>query len=46
MMEDFLTIKDHKTIKRKFEKYGEMENLKGLEELCLVSGKLKVSLNP
>jgi len=23
-----------------------MENLKGLEELCLVSGKLKVSLNP
>lgn len=29
-MEDFLTLKDHKQIKRKFEKYEQMEPLKGL----------------
>ena len=37
-MEDFLTLRDHKSIKRKFEKYDKMAELKGIEELCLLNG--------
>lgn len=30
IMEDFITLKDHKAIKRKFEKYDKMEAPKSL----------------
>lgn len=29
-MEDFLVVKDHKTMKRKFEKYEDMAHPKGI----------------
>lgn len=30
-MEDFLTLTEHKSIKRKFEKYDKMTELQGIE---------------
>lgn len=45
IFEDFLTLKEHKAIKRKFEEYAKMDEYKGLEELCVLEGKVQVILN-
>ena len=45
IMEDFLIVKDHKSIKRKFEKYEDMPEPKGIEELCMLSGKVHTTIS-
>lgn len=45
IFEDFLTLKDHKAIKRKFEEYAKMDEFKALEELCVTGGKVEVVVN-
>jgi hypothetical protein len=45
IMEDFLTINDHKTMKRTFESYDKMDVLKGFSEMCLLEGKVHITLN-
>jgi hypothetical protein len=36
ILEDFLTLQEHKKIKRKFEEYEKLEKPKAIEELCLL----------
>ena len=38
IIEDFLTFKEHKRIKRKFEEYDRIEKPKGIEDICLLRG--------
>lgn len=45
IFEDFLTLKQHKEIKRQFEKYQKMDDIKAVEELCVTGGKLDVVIN-
>jgi len=45
IFEDFLTLKEHKAIKRKFEEYAKMDEFKALEELCVTGGKVEVIVN-
>ena len=42
ILEDFLTLKDHKQMKRKFEEYDKLKKITSLEELCLLDGKVRI----
>jgi hypothetical protein len=45
ILEDFLTLKDHKQIKRKFEEYDKIKKITSIEELCLLEGEVKVEVS-
>jgi hypothetical protein len=45
IFEDFLTLKEHKEVKRQFEKYQKMDDIKAVEELCVTGGKVNVVIN-
>ena len=44
-VEDFLTLADHKRIKRKFEEFDQLERPKSIEELCLLQGRVHANLS-
>jgi hypothetical protein len=44
ILEDFLTLRDHKQVKRKFEEYAKLKKISALEELCLLEGQVHVEL--
>lgn len=46
IVEYFLTLKDHKFMKRKFEEFDEnIKKVSSLEELCLLDGEVSVELS-
>lgn len=45
ILEDFLTLKDHKQMKRKFEEYDKIRKITSIEELCLLEGEVKVEIS-
>ncbi len=45
ILEDFLTLPNHKTIKRKFEEWEQLEAPKSIEELCWLNGKIQINLS-
>ena len=42
IFEDFMTLKEHKAIKRKFEKYDELEKPKGMDRVMIEEVKALV----
>lgn len=42
--EEFLTLTEHKQMKRKFEEYDKLDRPKAVEELCLLSGTIPISI--
>ena len=45
IIEDFLSYKEHKKMKRKFEEYDKMAKIASLEELCLLQGSVKTKIS-
>ena len=46
ILEEFLTLKDHKSMKRKFEEYdSKIKKVTALEELCLLSGEVPIEIS-